>query len=181
MFSSIGILLLISINSYSQVDNTKVKSVSNATTTNKKQIEQLPYTASLSSKVEMGNPDHAKMILSLYKDYETNEFKHADWIADSIVAFFSNGVVVKGKEKVIEAYKQNRNNFSDFSFEPQVWMPVKLNDKNENWVLIWEAAKFVTKDGAKGTGYTHETWRINKDGKVDLMRQYEMKAPPANP
>jgi hypothetical protein len=179
-FSTLGMLLLMSINSYSQVNKPGVTSNSNASKATQKQVEQLPYSASLSSKVEMGNPDHVKMLLTLYKDYETNEFTHADWIADTIAVFFSNGVVVKGKEKVIEAYKQNRNNFSAFSFEPHVWMPVRLSDRNENWVLIWEAAKFVTKDGAKGTAYTHETWRINQDGKVDLMRQYEMKTPPGN-
>lgn len=48
-------------------------------------------------------------------------------------------------------------------------MPVKSNDKNENWALIWCKEVDTDKGGKIDSFYLQETWRFNKDGKANLF------------
>jgi len=54
-------------------------------------------------------------------------------------------------------------------------MSVKSTDKNENWALIWGEERITDKKGKKDSSAVQETWRLNKDGKVDLVYQYRKK------
>ena len=58
--------------------------------------------------------------------------------------------------------------------------PLKSTDKSENWVSVWFTEHRTNEAGKKDSSYFQETWRLNKDGKVDRFYQYEAKtAPPA--
>lgn len=135
-----------------------------------------PYTAEYSSQFEIGNPAHGKMILELWKDWDDNELdRHADFFADTIVMESPTGELTKGKETILANGKKYRGMFSDVKSSIEVWIPLRSIDKNENWVAIWGKEQDTDKDGKTTTKMLHEVWRINKDGKVDFMRQYEAK------
>jgi hypothetical protein len=55
-------------------------------------------------------------------------------------------------------------------------MSVKSTDKNENWALIWAKEVNKYKKGKVDSSYVHELWRLNKDGKVDLVYQFRASA-----
>jgi hypothetical protein len=57
-------------------------------------------------------------------------------------------------------------------------MAVKSTDKNEDWVLIWGMETDTHKNGKIDSVNLQETWRINKDGKADLLMQYMRPAAP---
>ena len=46
-------------------------------------------------------------------------------------------------------------------------------DKKENWVLVWATEINTDVNGKKDTAALMETWRINKDGKADLLLQFD--------
>jgi hypothetical protein len=50
-------------------------------------------------------------------------------------------------------------------------------NNNENWVALWGNETDVLPDGKTVSRDIQEVWRINKDGKVDFMKQYESKPP----
>lgn len=52
-------------------------------------------------------------------------------------------------------------------------MPVYSTDKKENWVLVWATEIDTKKDGTVDTLSIMETWRINKDGKADMLYQFD--------
>ena len=52
-------------------------------------------------------------------------------------------------------------------------MPVYSTDKKENWVLVWATEINTDKTGKTDTVQLMETWRINKDGKADVLYQYD--------
>jgi hypothetical protein len=54
-------------------------------------------------------------------------------------------------------------------------MSSKPEDQNENWALIWGEERVTDKKGRKDSSAVMETWRINKNGKVDLVFQYRKK------
>jgi hypothetical protein len=60
-------------------------------------------------------------------------------------------------------------------------MPLKSVDRNEDWVAIWGTETDTYTDGKTDKKDIHEIWRINKDGKVDFIKQYSSVASPQTP
>jgi hypothetical protein len=135
----------------------------------------LPYTASYSSAFEMGNPDYTATILKgSWKDWENNTMDNMkDWVADTIVAFHSDNTMVRGADSLMARWKRGRAEYTSVLDTIQAVMPAYSTDKKENWVLVWAKEINTKKDGTKDTAYVQETWRINKDGKADLLLQYD--------
>jgi hypothetical protein len=98
-------------------------------------------------------------------------------IADTVVAYFPTGDMVRGKEAFWSSAKQYRGMFSTVKSNVAAWIPLMSVDRNENWVAIWGSEEGMNKEGKTQTMLLHEIWRINKDGKVDLIRQYTSQPP----
>lgn len=131
-----------------------------------------PYTAGYSSNFVMGNPAHSRMILDLWKDWDDNAFERHDYMADTLVMFLPDGSVIKGKAANLEGAKKYRGGMSSAKSTIDAWVPLRSVDKKEDWVAIWGTETDTWPDGKVDTRNIHEVWRINKDGKVDMMRQF---------
>jgi hypothetical protein len=128
-----------------------------------------------SSSFEMGNPSYAAMIVQgSWKDWQDNKLDNMrNWVADTIVAFQSNNIMIRGADSLMANWKRSRAGYSSAIDSINAVMPVYSTDKKQNWVLVW-ATEYDTKlDGTKDTSATMETWRINKDGKADLLLQFD--------
>ena len=130
------------------------------------------YTASYSSDFKIGNPAHAKMILELWKDWDDNAFDRHNYFADTVVMFFPDGSTIKGKDSCLAGAKRYRGSMSSARSSLNAWIPLKSMDKNENWVALWGTETDTYPDGKTSKRDLHEIWRINKDGKVDFMKQF---------
>ena len=135
----------------------------------------LPYTASYSSSFKMGNPEYSALILQgSWKDWENNTMDNMkSWIADTITAFHSDNTMVKGADSLVARWKRGRAGYSSVIDTINAVVPLYSTDKNENWVLVWATEINTKVDGKKDTSAVMETWRINKDGKADLLLQYD--------
>lgn len=135
---------------------------------------QLPYTASYSSSFEMGDPGHVATILQgSWKDWEENKLDKSKWLADTVVVFHSNAMVTQGADSLIARWKRLRGEYTSVIDTIEAAMSVRSTDKNENWVLVWGKEINTKTDGTKDTTNLMETWRINKDGKADLLLQHD--------
>ena len=132
----------------------------------------LPYTATYSSNFAMGDPAHASMILDLWKDWDDNAFDRHDYFADSVVMYLPDGSVVKGKAANLEGAKKYRGGMTSAKSTIDAWMPLRSLDKKQDWVAVWGTETDTWPDGKTETRDIHEIWRINKDGKVDWMKQF---------
>ena len=137
-----------------------------------------PYKANYSSKFAMGNPAHAKMILDLWKDWDDNAFDRHDYMADTLVMLFPDGTMAKGKQEALEGAKKYRGGMTSAKSTIDAWVPLRITDKNEDWVAVWGSETDTWADGKTETRDIHEIWRINKDGKVDFMKQFTAKPQP---
>lgn len=161
------IFLLAACNNETKTDANKGAQVKAATV--------LPYMPSYSSSFEMGNSEYSAMILQgSWKDWENNTMDNMkSWIADTIVAFHSDNTMVKGADSLIARWKTGRAKYTSVIDTIEAVMPVYSTDKKENWVLVWAREINTKTDGTKDTAAVMETWRINKDGKADLLLQYD--------
>jgi len=135
----------------------------------------LPYTAAYSSSFEMGNPEYAATILQgSWKDWENNKMENMkSWIADTIVAFHSDKRMINGADSLMANWIRARARYSSVIDSVDAVIPVYSTDKKENWVLVWAREINTNTDGKKDTVAIMETWRINKDGKADMLLQYD--------
>jgi hypothetical protein len=152
----------------------KTDDVAGATKVDKPAVA-LPYTASYSSSFEMGDPAHSATILQgSWKDWENNKMENMkSWIADTIVAFHSDNTMIRGADSLVAAWTRNRARYTAVIDTIQAVLPTYSTDKKENWVLVWAKEINTRADGHKDTAYIMETWRINKDGKADMLLQYD--------
>ena len=136
------------------------------------------YTATYSSQFAIGNPAHAQMILAQWKDWDDNMLdRNAAMIADTIMLEMSNGQIIRGKDSFLLSGKQYRSQLASVKTTAEAWMPLRSTDRNEDWVVIWGVEENTAPDGTKTKSRIHEVWRINRDGKIDYLRQYAAKSP----
>lgn len=138
----------------------------------KKDKMDYPYKANYSSDFSMGNSQNSKIVLDLWKDWDDNAFDRHDYMADTVVMYFPDGSMVRGKDSAMAGAKRYRGSMSGASSSVDAWMPLKSIDRNENWVAIWGTETDTFADGKTEKRDLHEIWRINKDGKVDFMKQF---------
>jgi len=160
--------------------DTKVESMSSGDST-KMSNENIsyPYTADYSSKFEMGDPKNAQTMLELYKDWDGNNLEDMKTkLADSVTFYFGDGTMMSGsRDTIIAQTKAYRSMFTTINSQLHAFMPLKSTDKNENWFLAWFKEYRTDTKGNKDSTEFQETWRLNKDGKADLMYQYQQNKP----
>jgi hypothetical protein len=135
----------------------------------------LPMQPTYSSSFEMGNPTYAAMIVQgSWKDWQDNTMDSMQkWVADTAVIIQSDNKMIRGVDSLMANWKRGRAKYSAVTDSINAVVPLYSTDKKENWVLVW-ATEYNTKaDGTKDTAAVMETWRINKDGKADLLLQYD--------
>lgn len=135
----------------------------------------LPYTASYSSSFKMGDDDYSSMIVQgSWKDWENNTMDNMrSWVADTIVAFQSDNTMLKGVDSLQARWKRGRAGYTKVIDTINAVVPIYSTDKKENWVLVWATEINTDTKGKIDTIALMETWRINKDGKADLLYQYD--------
>ncbi len=142
----------------------------------------LPYTATYSSKFEMGDAKQVETILKLWKSWDDGNLAgDSSLFADTIHMYTRDGSAMDGLSDSINAGAQQfRNMFTTVKSTVHAIFPVKSTDKNENWVCVWGTEVSTDKQGKVDSIGLQETWRFTKDGKVDMLLQYARPlVPPA--
>lgn len=138
----------------------------------------LPYPVTYSSQFMPGDPAYAKTVLDIWKDFENNTLDNsAGHFADTIVIYSADGTVLRGLQNAMDGAKTYRSSMASLANTVDAVMSVHSIDKDEDWVLVWGNEKVTDKSGQSKTMPLHELWRINKDGKIDMVIQYTNVAP----
>jgi len=161
----------------------KTAAFSGKDSTDKTTINTAPYTAMYSSSFQMGDPRHAETILSLWSDWDNGNLEPSKkHFADTVQLYTSDGSLIEGSRDSAVAGAQNfRNMFTTVKSTLQAIFPVKSTSTNEDWVCIWGTEVMTDKNGKIDSVHLQETWRFNKQGKIDAMLQYGRVAKPVSP
>jgi len=141
------------------------------------------YTPIYSASFEMGDPKQAEIVLELWRAWENGDLTPTKThFADSIIFYGADGSVVGGSnlDSSFNMMQEYRNMYSSVQTEVYTIFPVKSTDKNENWVCAWGKEIHTDKSGKTDSMYLQETWRFNKDGKVNLLYQFMSPAAKAS-
>lgn len=176
------LLVLLSLVACNANEQAKVKSATETEATTEAKAEPAyAYTPSYSGKFEIGDPNHTKTVLDLFKTWDNNDPEQAKKLfADTVTILSANGTVMSGPtDSILKASAPYRNSLGTVTSKVHAWVPLKSTDKNENWVSVWYTEYRTKADGKTDSTELQETWRLNKDGRADLLMQYERKNPPA--
>ena len=133
-----------------------------------------PYEIGYSSQFDIGNTQHSKIILDLWKDFDAGDVSvHKDYMADSVEMIFTDGSRMHAtRDSIIASTNGYRSQFSSVKSTVDAVVPLRSTDKNEDWVTVW-GKEIHTRNGKTDSVDLHEVWRFNKNGKVDFMMQYK--------
>lgn len=141
--------------------------------------QTMSYTATYSSEFQIGDPKYAQIILKLWKDWDNNALdQSAAMFADTVAMYNADGTMLKGKEQNLAEAKKYRGQFTTVKSTIHAFVSLRSTDRNENWVAIWGTEEDTGKDGKITSKELHEVWKFNKDGKIDVMRQFQATSPP---
>lgn len=138
------------------------------------------YTPTYSSSFEMGDVKNAETVLALWKDWDNGNLEPSKMnFADSMSFYTSDGSVIAGpKDSALAGAQSFRDMFSSVKTTLHAIFPIKTADKNEDWVCAWGTEVYTDKTGKTDSTHIQETWRFNKNGKIDLLYQYSRMAKP---
>jgi hypothetical protein len=141
---------------------------------------QSPFNITYSSRFAIDEPKNAETVLTLWKDYEEGNLSaHKELFADSVVMYFSDGSSLSaGRDSIIAMGQRHRNTLAKVVDRVEAVTALKSTDKNENWVLIWGMETSTAKNGKVDSVNLQETWRLNKEGKINLLFQYSQATTP---
>jgi len=134
-----------------------------------------PYTADYSSKFEMGNPKNALTILQLYKDWDNNTLNNSKSsfaeMNDTLV-FYDGTMLAGSRDSIVAVSDRMRAGMGTVQSVVHAWLPLRSVDRNEDWVIVWVKELRTDAKGKKDSTELQETWRLDKDGKANLLYQY---------
>jgi ketosteroid isomerase-like protein len=135
-----------------------------------------PYKVQ-STNISIGNSAYADKVLWAWKNYDINKMdKMADLFADDVVATFSDGSMIKGKDNFAKAIADARNSFGSVTSEVAACVALKSPDNPESEaVSIWGTETDTAKDGTVTKTHLNEVWFFNKQGKVTEFHQMAAK------
>jgi hypothetical protein len=142
-----------------------------------------PYTPDYSHNFEIGSPKNALTVLQLYKDWDNNTLDNSkNSFADIDTMYFADGNMFAGtRDSFLVVANKMRGQMGNVVDSVHAWLPLRSTDKNEDWVLLWTREIATNSKGKKTARELHELWRFDKDGKVNLVYQYEIQPPKMPP
>ena len=178
LFASIG--LLAACNNGTKEDVSSMAPAKDSTGAASTENLSYAYTAGYSSKFAIGDPKHAQLILGLWKDWEDgNLLNSKDKFADSVTLYLAGGEMMQGpRDSVIAMSQKFRDGMSSVKNRVDAFTALKSTDKNESWVAVWGMETDTDKKGKVDSTSLHEVWRINSDGKANLLYQFAARTTP---
>ncbi len=173
-------LIFVSLIAFVAISCNQNSEKAEATETDTAATEQIPlaFQPTYSSSFEMGKPEYATMIVQgSWKDWQDNTMDSMqNWVADTIVAFQSDNTMLRGVDSLKASWQRARDKYSAVTDSINAVTSMYSTDKKQNWVLVWATEYNTKKDGTVDTAAVMETWRINKDGKADLLLQFDRQS-----
>ena len=139
----------------------------------------LPYKADYSD-FKMGDPNLTKLVLDFYKVWEENRMDDGKaMLNDSVTVNFADGNKFMGPaDSLISMGKQERARYKNLKITIDACMAVHSNDKNEDWVLVWDKSYTTDQKGKIDSMGGHSYWQI-KNGKIAYWGEQQAKLAPA--
>ena len=142
-----------------------------------------PYKAAYSSDFSIGDANHSKLVLDLYKMWEDNKMDEMKTLlADSVSIEFPDGNKFNDNtaDSMLSFAKQFRKTLSSVKVVFDGWMPIHANDTKEDFVLVWSHDYNTDMSGKVDSSRSHAYFLI-KNNKIRSWSEFQQKLTPPPP
>jgi hypothetical protein len=145
--------------------------------TKKSIAENMPnlYTALYSNEWQYGNTSYKNYVMKFLKDFETNNLNQEDPLANYIELSLNGTNDFLEKNRAIEKLKEMRSKLSNVKIRLQSVIPLKSVDSNEDWVFVIGSMTNKQNGTFNGKDFV-DLFKIDNNGKINLIKQYEFLA-----
>lgn len=174
----VSIAFLVACNSSSNKPTTEAVMASDSNSMAHESLTY-PYTAAYSSDFEIGDAKNAQTLLELYQNWDNNTIENSkNAFADIDTMFFADGNMFTGsRDSLIAFARRVRGQMGKVVDSVHAWAPLRSKDRDEQWVVIWTREYSTDASGKTTPKELQETWRFDKNGKINLMYQYQQLPP----
>jgi hypothetical protein len=133
------------------------------------------YPSAYPSDWKIGDPQNIVKVQELYKIMlsDSNYEAMRPYFADTVTnVLFDNRKVRLSADEFINNVKQFRQGFKTLDEDFRNYVSLRSDAQNIDMVLFWLKEKGVRKNGKVDSSGYQETWRFNKEGKIDYRSTY---------
>jgi hypothetical protein len=133
------------------------------------------YPSAYPSDWKIGDPQNIVKIQELYKIMlsDSNYEAMRPYLADTVSnILFDNRKIKLSAEEFINRVKQFRQGYKTLDEDFRNYVSLRSDSQNIDMVMLWLKEKGVRKNGKVDSSGYQETWRFNKDGKIDYRSTY---------
>jgi hypothetical protein len=133
------------------------------------------YPSAYPSDWKIGDPQNIVKVQELYKIMlsDSNYEAMQPYFADSVInVLFDNRKVKLSALEFINSVKQFRKGYKALNEDFRNYVSLRSDSQNIDMVLLWLKEKGVRKNGKVDSSGYQETWRFNKEGKIDYRSTY---------
>ncbi|HLO82841.1 MAG TPA: hypothetical protein VK166_17875 [Chitinophagaceae bacterium] len=133
------------------------------------------YPSAYPSDWKIGDPKNILKVQELYKimlsdsNYEAMKPYFADTVTNIM---FDNRKIRLSAEQFINNVKQFRKGYKTLDEDFRNYVSLRSDSQNIDMVMLWLKEKGVRSNGKVDSSGYQETWRFNKDGKIDYRSTY---------
>jgi predicted SnoaL-like aldol condensation-catalyzing enzyme len=128
------------------------------------------YEATYLDNFKIGNPELVIKVQEMIQSIINKDYKKAgSYLSDNVVFALEDGSILEGKDECVK-YMESYSSVEIENYQIAVNLAL-LDENGDEWVLLWDTANIVSKDGTSAGINWMETFRFKK-GKIDYMNQF---------
>ena len=129
------------------------------------------YEATYLDDFKIGNPELVVEVQEMHQSIINKDYKKVgSYLSDNVVFALEDGTTLEGKEACMKFMIEGYSSIEIVDYQIAVNLAV-VDENGDEWVLLWDSANIVSKDGASKRFNWMKTFRF-KDGKINYVNQF---------
>jgi len=129
------------------------------------------YEATYLDDFKIGNPELVVEVQEMHQSIINKDYKKVgSYLSDNVVFALEDGTTLEGKEACMKFMIDGYSSIEIVDYQIAVNLAV-VDENGDEWVLLWDSANIVSKDGASKRFNWMKTFRF-KDGKINYTNQF---------
>ena len=129
------------------------------------------YEATYLDDFKIGNPELVVEVQEMHQSIINKDYKKVgSYLSDNVVFALEDGTTLEGKEACMKFMIEGYSSIEIVDYQIAVNLAV-VDENGDEWVLLWDSANIVSKDGASKRFNWMKTFRF-KDGKINYTNQF---------
>jgi hypothetical protein len=133
------------------------------------------YPSHYPSDWKIGDPQNIVKVQELYKIMlsDSNYEAMLPYLADTVHnVLFDNRKINLSAQDFVNTVKDFRSGFKTLDEDFRSYVSLRSESQDLDMVMLWIKEKGVRKNGKVDSSGYQETWRFNKDGKIDYRSTF---------